>query len=65
MTEEKSMICHYCRCLSDYVYWCADCREEFCLNCVPVEDKIVRQVIHCPRCSGTNVTRHDAPPPSA
>lgn len=61
MTEENNMICHYCRCMSDYVYACSDCEEEFCLSCVPVEGKAIQQVIRCPRCGTTNVVRKLAP----
>lgn len=58
MTEESNMICHYCRCDSEHMYTCSDCDEVFCLTCVPVEGKAIRQVIRCPRCNSANVVRN-------
>jgi DNA-directed RNA polymerase subunit RPC12/RpoP len=57
MAEDNNMICHYCRCDSEYLYVCSDCEEDFCLTCVPAEGKTIRQIIRCPRCSGRNVIR--------
>lgn len=54
---EDNLICHYCRCDSDYVYFCSDCEEDFCLTCVSVEGKRIQQIIRCPRCSGRNVNQ--------
>jgi DNA-directed RNA polymerase subunit RPC12/RpoP len=61
--EEGGKICHFVPCMSDTVYHCRDCREDFCLSCVPVEGKTVRQTIRCPRCSGDRVERRSPPPP--